>query len=98
MCRWMLPPGGESAADMRARLDRWWADVFAAVETHGHRRVLAVAHGGVIREIRRRFERIDFWDGTVNHAEGRRLMFEKWQGEWQCTCSSAVPARASTPR
>jgi|AntDeeMinimDraft_5_1070356.scaffolds.fasta_scaffold32104_1 alpha-ribazole phosphatase len=73
-------------------------------------KVLAVAHGGVIRELRRRFERVAFWDSTVNQAEGRRWQLRyqptqvtdqtdraidqaKGAGEWQCSYSSAPPAR-----
>ena len=89
------PPEGESAAALRARLDAWFAELLAAAEAHAWQRVLVVTHGGVIRELRRRFEAIDFWDGSVSQAEGRCFGFDKSQGEWQCSWSSAVPAPAS---
>ncbi|QJQ94903.1 MULTISPECIES: histidine phosphatase family protein [Halomonadaceae] len=92
------PPGGESAAQLRARLEAWFVDLLARAEAEGHRQVLAVAHGGVIRELRRRFEGVDFWEGSVNQGEGRQLTFIHRQGEWQCCSSSAVPAPASVPR
>lgn len=96
-------PGGENGADLRARLDDWLAQVAkTAVEVGGSAplKVLAVAHGGVIRELRRRFENVAFWDATVGQAEGRRwqLTYEPNAEEddpWQCSCSSAVPAPAS---
>ncbi|WP_026106151.1 histidine phosphatase family protein [Vreelandella jeotgali] len=101
-------PGGENGADLRARLNAWLADVAKAAAEMDRAgpsggqtvKVLAVAHGGVIRELRRRFEKVAFWDSTVRQAEGRR-----WQltydsnieggDPWQCSCSSAVPAPAS---
>lgn len=89
------PPGGESAAAMRARLEAWQSELFAAARREGHRRVLAVTHGGVIRELRRRFETLDFWEGSVGQAQGRRFVFHRQQGAWQCSSSSAVPAPAS---
>lgn len=90
-------PGGESAAQLRARLDAWLHDVALNARAAGHSKVLAVTHGGVIRELRRRFETIHFWDGVVLQAQGRRwqLSYQKnAQGkeEWQCSSSSAVPA------
>lgn len=91
----LAPPNGESAADLRSRLDAWLDDVFALAEADGHAQVLTVTHGGVIRELRRRFEIIDFWDGSVGQAEGRRFSFLHRQGAWQCSFTSAVPAPAS---
>lgn len=90
-------PGGESAAQLRARLDAWLHDLALNARAAGHSKVLAVTHGGVIRELRRRFETIHFWDGVVLQAQGRRwqLSYQKnAQGkeEWQCSSSSAVPA------
>ncbi|PMR78744.1 histidine phosphatase family protein [Billgrantia endophytica] len=89
------PPGGESTANLRQRLDTWLADLFRAAEAEGHRRILAVSHGGVIRELRRRFEAIDFWDGSVGQAQGRQLTFTHQRGDWLCSSSSAVPVPAS---
>lgn len=90
-------PNGESAAQLRERLDAWLHEVATNAQSGGHKKVLAVTHGGVIRELRRRFETLNFWEGTVVQAQGRR-----WQlsyqyaangiGEWQCSSSSAVPA------
>lgn len=103
-------PGGENAADLRARLDAWLDDVArAAIKADqeagpraGPLKVLAVAHGGVIRELRRRFERVAFWDSTVRQAEGRRWQLtyhidaqKTGDNPWQCSYSSAVPAPAS---
>ncbi|MDN7134002.1 histidine phosphatase family protein [Halomonas sp. MC140] len=93
-------PGGESAAQLRERLDAWLSDLAADAQVNGHRKILAVTHGGVIRELRRRFETIHFWEGTVLQAQGRRWKLtyhadEKGQGEWQCSSSSAVPALAN---
>lgn len=85
------PPGGESTAAMRERLSGWLDDMFAAAGAGKHRQVLAVTHGGVIRELRRRFETIDFWEGSVGQAQGRRFTFIQDQGDWQCSSSSAVP-------
>ncbi len=93
-------PGGESAAQLRERLDAWLSDLAADAQGSGHRKILAVTHGGVIRELRRRFETIHFWEGTLLQAQGRRWKLtyhvdEKGQGEWQCSSSSAVPALAN---
>lgn len=90
-------PGGESAGDLRHRLSAWLDEVAENARTQGHRRVLAVTHGGVIRELRRRFETIPFWEATVEQATGRRLTltFSAKEGEWQCSFSSAVPARVN---
>ncbi|WP_075881099.1 histidine phosphatase family protein [Vreelandella massiliensis] len=85
------PPGGESTAAMRERLSGWLEDMFTAAGAGKHRQVLAVTHGGVIRELRRRFETIDFWEGSVGQAQGRCFTFIHVQGEWQCSSSSAVP-------
>lgn len=95
-------PGGENAADLRARLNAWLTDVASAaanVDGTAPIKVLAVAHGGVIRELRRRFERVAFWDSTVHQAEGRRWQLsyhpDAQKGDsWQCSCSSAVPVPA----
>lgn len=94
-CGEQAPPGGESTADLRQRLGAWLSELFLAAESEGHRRILTVTHGGVIRELRRRFEAIDFWDGSVSQAQGRRLTFTHRQGGWSCSSSSAVPAPAS---
>ncbi|AQU82815.1 MULTISPECIES: histidine phosphatase family protein [unclassified Halomonas] len=93
-------PGGESAAQLRERLDAWLRDVAANAQAGGYKKVLAVTHGGVIRELRRRFETIHFWDGTVVQAQGRRWLLRyqtnvHGKGEWQCSSSSAVPALAN---
>ncbi|MFY0990816.1 histidine phosphatase family protein [Halomonas sp. C05BenzN] len=92
------PPGGESTAALRSRLDAWLSELFAAVDRRARRRVLTVTHGGVIRELRRRFEAIDFWAGSVGQAEGREFVFTHHEGGWQCSSSSAVPAPASVTR
>lgn len=88
-------PGGESTIALRKRLTAWLDEVFSAAQGAGHRRVLTVTHGGVIRELRRRFETIDFWDGNVTQAQGRHFVFVNSSGGWQCSSSSAVPAPAS---
>ena len=93
-------PGGESAAQLRERLDAWLHELALNAQAGDHRKILAVTHGGVIRELRRRFETIHFWDGTVAQAQGRRwqLMYKQNQQgkeEWQCSSSSAVPAQAN---
>lgn len=93
-------PGGESAAQLRERLDAWLDDLATNARAGNHRKVLAITHGGVIRELRRRFETLHFWDGTVVQAQGRRwqLVYQQnAQGkrEWQCSSSSAVPALES---
>lgn len=93
-------PGGESAAQLRERLDLWLADVAEDAQAKGYRKALVVTHGGVIRELRRRFETIDFWAGTVLQAQGRRweltyLPDVSGQGEWLCNCSSVVPVPVS---
>ncbi|MFQ3788400.1 histidine phosphatase family protein [Halomonas sp. A29] len=89
------PPGGESTADLGQRLDEWFAELLAGCTLQGRRRVLVVTHGGVIRELRRRFEGIGFWEGGVVQAEGRRFTFTHDGGRWQCSSSSAVPTPAS---
>lgn len=93
-------PGGESAQQLRRRLTAWLQDVATAVQRDGYQKVLVVTHGGVIRELRRRFETIDFWDGTVQQAQGRRWQLtcqtgEQAIGDWRCNYSSAVPVLAS---
>ena len=92
------PPGGESTAQLRRRLEQWWAEATASAAENGQRKLLVVTHGGVLRELRHRFEHTEYWQGSVMQAEGRRLMFEQRQGEWQCMSSSAVPVQASTPQ
>jgi alpha-ribazole phosphatase len=89
------PPGGESAAALRTRLEAWLSELLAAALRERHRRVLTVTHGGVIRELRRRFEALDFWAGSVGQAQGRRFVFTHHEGGWQCSSTSAVPAPAS---
>ncbi len=88
-------PGGESTIALRERLTAWLDGVFDAAQNAGHRRVLTVTHGGVIRELRRRFETIDFWEGNVSQAQGRHFVFVNSSGGWQCSSSSAVPAPES---
>ncbi|QHD51529.1 histidine phosphatase family protein [Vreelandella aquamarina] len=93
-------PGGESSGQLRERLDAWLDDVAEHTRQHGYRKVLVVTHGGVIRELRRRFETLDFWQGIVHQAQGRRWQLayqagEDGKGEWQCNCSLAVPAQVS---
>lgn len=94
------PPGGESAAELRQRLSAWFAEVLDGLPRvraqHNPHRVLVVTHGGVIRELRRRFEGIGFWEGGVGQAEGRRFTFTLDEREqWQCSSSLAVPGPAS---
>ncbi|MFG6137673.1 histidine phosphatase family protein [Halomonas sp. B23F22_10] len=91
----LATPGGESADDLWARLSAWLEEVMAEARTAGHRRVLAVSHGGAIRELRRRLEAADFWDGVVGQAQGRRFTFTLEEDGWSCSSSSAVPAPAS---
>ncbi|MDP3535112.1 MAG: histidine phosphatase family protein [Halomonas sp.] len=96
-------PGGESSGQLRARLDAWLDDLAANAHAGNHQKILAVTHGGVIRELRRRFETIGFWDGIVHQAQGRRwqLIYQQnaqGTGEWQCSSSSAVPAQESETR
>ncbi|MBT2788456.1 MULTISPECIES: histidine phosphatase family protein [unclassified Halomonas] len=96
-------PSGESAAQLRKRLDAWLDNVAINAQEGGHKKILVVTHGGVIRELRRRFETIHFWDGTVAQAQGRRWQLiykqnEQGKEEWQCSSSSAVPAlESATP-
>lgn len=92
------PPGGESMATLRKRLESWWDERVAALDPRRQHRLLLVTHGGVIRELRRRFEAIDFWEGSVEQGAGRQLTFIHRQGTWQCSSSSAVPVPASAPR
>lgn len=95
------PPGGESADALWGRLEAWLEGVIAKATEQGHRRVLAVSHGGAVRELRRRLEAANFWEGGVGQAQGRRFVIEhaddehKYliKGGWQCCASSAVPAR-----
>ena len=94
------PPGGESAAELRQRLDAWLAEVLEGWqgmrEPQSQHRVLVVTHGGVIRELRRRFEGIGFWEGSVGQAEGRHFtLILDDREQWQCSSSLAVPAPAS---
>ncbi|NYS62273.1 histidine phosphatase family protein [Vreelandella salicampi] len=90
-------PGGESAAQLRERLEAWFQELAEKARQESYRKVLVVTHGGVIRELRRRFETIEFWEGTVHQAQGRRwqltyLPRANEEGDWQCSSSSAVPA------
>ncbi|NWN81564.1 MAG: histidine phosphatase family protein [Halomonas sp.] len=83
------PPGGESADMLWERLSAWLDDVLSQAEDRRH--VLAVSHGGVIRELRRRLEAVDFWEGVVGQAQGRHFTFIHQGGAWRCSASSAVP-------
>ena len=87
------PPGGESAEALWTRLEAWLGEVLLQAAERGHRRVLAMTHGGVIRELRRRLEGSDFWEGVVGQAQGRRFEFDNQEGEWRCKASSVVPVR-----
>ncbi|RDB43989.1 histidine phosphatase family protein [Halomonas sp. DQ26W] len=89
------PPCGESTVELRQRIDDWFAELSAGCLPHGQHRALVVTHGGVIRELRRRFEGIGFWEGGVVQAEGRHFTFTHDRGRWQCSSSLAVPAPAS---
>lgn len=94
----MQIPGGESSAQLRARLDAWLDDLAINARAGNHQKILAVTHGGVIRELRRRFEASGFWDGIVHQAQGRRWQLVYQQnaqgvGEWQCSSSLAVPVQ-----
>lgn len=91
------PPGGESAGELWARLSGWLVALLDESLAKGYGRVLVVSHGGAIRELRRRLEAVDFWDGTVGQAQGRRFIFEHQEGDWRCNSSSAVPAPADVP-
>ena len=93
-------PGGESSGQLRERLDTWLNDVATHAREQRYQKVLVVTHGGVIRELRRRFETIGFWEGIVHQAQGRRWQLSycfnnDGKGEWQCSFSSAVPAQES---
>ncbi|RUR30659.1 histidine phosphatase family protein [Vreelandella nanhaiensis] len=95
-------PGGESAAQLRTRLEAWLSDMAIDARKQGYRKILVITHGGVIRELRRRFETIDFWEGAVLQAQGRRWQLThqagvSGKGEWLCNCSSAVPVPVSEP-
>lgn len=90
-------PGGESADDLWRRLCAWLDEVLAEAQAQGHRRVLTVSHGGAIRELRRRLEAVDFWEGVVGQAQGRRFVFMHEEGSWRCSASSVVPAPAVAP-
>ena len=91
----LATPGGESADDLWARLSGWLDEVLSEAREARHRRVLAVSHGGAIRELRRRLEAVDFWDGVVGQAQGRCFSFTFEEDGWSCSSSSAVPAPAS---
>ncbi|WP_458525052.1 histidine phosphatase family protein [Onishia taeanensis] len=90
----LATPGGESADDLWARLSAWLDDVLHEARQCQHRRVLAVSHGGAIRELRRRLEATDFWDGVVGQAQGRSFTFTIKEDGWSCSSSSVVPAPA----
>ncbi|GKW49940.1 histidine phosphatase family protein [Halomonas sp. NCCP-2165] len=94
------PPGGESAGELRARLDAWFhaLTLEAGAKGDGAYRALVVTHGGVLRELRRRFEAIDFWAAGVTQAEGRHFHLIRHGDAWRCEWSSAVPTPASAPR
>ena len=94
------PPGGESTAELRQRLSAWFADLLIELQEkttqQNRHRALVITHGGVIRELRRRFEGIGFWEGSVSQAEGRLFTFTLDDREqWQCSSSLAVPGPAS---
>ncbi len=99
------PPGGESAGELRARLDAWWQELTreaeakeAGVKEGGAYRALVVTHGGVLRELRRRFEAIDFWAAGVTQAEGRHFHLIRHGDAWRCEWSSAVPTPVNATR
>lgn len=99
------PPGGESAGELRMRLDAWWHELTREAEAKeagakeaGAYRALVVTHGGVLRELRRRFEAIDFWAAGVTQAEGRHFHLIRHGDAWRCEWSSAVPTPASATR
>lgn len=73
----LAPPGGESAEQLRQRLQAALADIFATAKAEHHRKVLVVTHGGVIRELRRVYDGVPFWEGVVGQAAGRRWIFNE---------------------
>ncbi|GED22079.1 histidine phosphatase family protein [Halomonas halmophila] len=91
----LATPGGESADDLWARLSAWLEEVRDEAQSDGQRRVLAVSHGGVIRELRRRLEGADFWGDVVGQAQGRCFTLTIEENGWSCSSSSVVPAPAS---
>lgn len=77
------PPGGESAAAFHARVAAAMDDLLAQAEAGGHRRVLVVTHGGVVRSLRQRHEGLDFWAGNLAPGQAHTLHFIH-QRTWQC--------------
>ena len=63
------PPGGESFADIEARLGSFLADLNSA---YAGRRVVVVAHDAVVLMMRAVIERLD-WDGVVRVSAGNSV-------------------------
>ena len=75
--RYEPPPGAESFADVDARLRAFFRETLAPLEGRA-RRVLAVAHGGVLRTVLRIASSIplaDFWVGSQPNCCAHILEF-----------------------
>jgi alpha-ribazole phosphatase len=93
----LAPPGGESAAAFHTRVAAAMDDLLVQAEAGGHRRVLMVTHGGVIRSLRQRHAGLGFWDGGIAPGQACTLEFV-YREKWQCSCSLVVPTPANVPQ
>ncbi|GGJ99519.1 hypothetical protein GCM10007063_22340 [Lentibacillus kapialis] len=89
------PPDGECFADMEKRVMIGWQSLTKTIHHAGHREVLLVTHGGVIRLLLTKLadEARHFWEWQVPHGSGIRLCwtYHNWREGGRCTSLQVVP-------
>jgi alpha-ribazole phosphatase len=87
----IAPPGGETLAQLNARINAFLADLLIQNKDHNSN-VLILTHGGVIRAILKKFEQTkSFWELMIQHGKAYHLSFQQQKGEWVCNSLSVVP-------
>lgn len=69
------PPDGERFSEMKNRVSHGWDALKRQVDEQGHRKILLVTHGGVIRFLLTQLtkEKKGFWEWKVPHGGGVNL-------------------------
>ncbi|TRM12092.1 histidine phosphatase family protein [Lentibacillus cibarius] len=90
------PPRGESFAEMERRVMEGWQSLKQAIDERGHREILLVIHGGVIRLLLTKLakEVKRFWQWKIPHSSGIRLCWNGcgWKEDARCTSLQVVPS------